>query len=52
VTDHVEQQQYDWNLFHVRWWDVLKFQDWGGLLIFIPAIVITGAVGVGLLLRC
>lgn len=33
---------YEWNLLHVRWGDVLKYQHWGGLLLFVPAVVITG----------
>lgn len=37
-----EGSRYDWNLLHVRWGDVLRYQHWGGLLLFVPAVVLTG----------
>lgn len=33
---------YDWSLRGIRWGDVFKYQHWGGLLLFVPAIVIIG----------
>lgn len=37
-----KQVVYDWSLRHIRWGDVFKYQHWGGFLLFIPAVVITG----------
>lgn len=37
-------RKYDWNIRHVRWGDVLRYQHYGGLFILIPAVVITGAI--------
>jgi hypothetical protein len=38
---HDQPRKYDWNPRHIRWGDVLRYQHWGGLLILIPAAVLT-----------
>jgi hypothetical protein len=42
TADAFHPRKYDWNPRHIRWGDVLRYQHWGGLLILIPAVVITG----------
>lgn len=37
-----EEHTFDWNPLHVRWGDVFKYQHYGGLLLFIPAVVLVG----------
>ncbi|KAF6251192.1 hypothetical protein COO60DRAFT_659417 [Scenedesmus sp. NREL 46B-D3] len=37
-----QRLQYDWSLRGIRWGALLRYQHWGGLLLFIPAAIITG----------
>lgn len=45
TADAVHQRKHDWDLRHVRWVDILRYQHWGGLLILVPAVIITGEQG-------
>jgi hypothetical protein len=42
TADALQKREYDWNPRHIRWIDVLRYQHYGGLLILIPAAIITG----------
>eukprot|EP00879_Flechtneria_rotunda_P000384 GHRR01000476.1.p1 GENE.GHRR01000476.1~~GHRR01000476.1.p1 ORF type:complete len:402 (+),score=52.39 GHRR01000476.1:347-1552(+) len=33
-------RQYDWSIRGIRWLDVMRYQHFGGVLLFIPAVVI------------
>jgi hypothetical protein len=39
-----QRLQYDWSLRGIRWGAFLRYQHWGGLLLFIPAAIIAGRV--------
>jgi hypothetical protein len=44
TADAVQEREYDWNPRHIRWIDVLRYQHYGGLLILVPASIITGVL--------
>lgn len=34
--------KHDWSLRGIRWGQILKYQHWGGVLLLIPAAIVTG----------
>jgi membrane-associated phospholipid phosphatase len=36
------QQKFSWSFRSIRWGQILKYQHWGGVFLFIPAVVVTG----------
>jgi hypothetical protein len=44
-----QRLQYDWSFRGIKWGALLRYQHWGGLLLFIPAAIIAGRVPCDLL---
>jgi membrane-associated phospholipid phosphatase len=36
------QHRFAWSFRSIRWGQILKYQHWGGVFLFIPAVVVTG----------
>jgi len=36
------RRTHHWSVSQIRWGAILRYQHYGGLLLFIPAVVITG----------